>query len=61
MEDTRNDESKTQQRILSPSQRGFISIGYIWTEDASPVAGGRSAGSVITCFLFFGNGEPIEL
>lgn len=52
-EDTRNDESKNaEQRILSPSQRGFISVGYIWTEDASPVAGGRHAGWVITFFSF---------
>lgn len=57
MEDTRKDESKTKQRILSPSQRGFISIGYIWTEDASPVAGGRSAGWVITVSSFLPTGN----
>lgn len=45
-------EYNAEQRILSPSQRGFISVGYIWTEDASPVAGGRHAGWVITFFSF---------
>lgn len=57
----RREKETLNKGFLSPSQRGFISIGYIWTEDASPVAGGRYAGWVITFVYFFGNGEPIDL